>query len=358
MIVPILAAAIDTTPKTIHKFFGPMVTGVTVSHTGRVFANFPRWGDPVVNSVVEIKGGKESAYPNAAWNAPGKGPNRFVCVQSVVVDPKDRLWVVDAAAPNLADTLPGAPKLVCVDLATNRVTRVIHFPESVVHATSYLNDVRFDYTRGPKGYAFITDSSSKGPNAIIVVDLATGTSWRRLNAHPSVKPEPGYVPVVEGQKLMMRKRYGTPTPAKLGSDGIAIVPKQDKLYYCPLTSPRLYSVPISMLVNRRMKDEDVANAVVDEGTKGPSDGMIASVTGTLFVTDYVRHQVKRRETDGSYVSVIQLKSYEWPDTLSIGPDGWLYVTANQLQRQKAYQVVDKRMKPYRLVRARVGAMAQ
>ncbi len=360
MILPIALIALPPS-QTVHEFYGPMVTGITVSKTGRLFVNFPRWGDRVTAAVAEIKNGKEVPYPNAAWNrlpAKGLGIDRFMCVQSVVVDPKDRLWVVDAAAVNLQDTLPGAPKLVCIDLKTNRVSRVIRFPESVVHATSYLNDVRFDYTRGAKGYAFMTDSSSKGPNGIVVVDLATGDSWRRLNDHPSTKAEPGYVPVVEGQKLMMRKRFGLPEPAKLGSDGIAIAPRKDRLYYCPLTSPKLYSVPISILIDRTKKEEDVASAVVDEGLKGPSDGLIASADGTLFVTDYVKNQVKRRNADGTYTPVIQLKPYEWPDTMSIGPGGWLYVTANQLQRQKNYRVKDMRMKPYRLVRAQVGAIAQ
>ena len=357
--IPMFAALAALAPaQTVHEFYGPMVTGVTVSHKGRVFANFPRWGDPVRNSVVEIRGGREVAYPNAAWNRPGKGPNPFICVQSVVVDPKDRLWVLDPAAPRLADTLPGAPKLVGIDLRTNRVFRVYHFPERVAGGTSYLNDVHFDYGRGRAGYAFITDSSSKGPNAIVVLDLATGESWRRLNEHPSVKAQPGYVPTVEGQRLMMRKKYGQPTPAKLGADGIAIAPKADRLYYCPLTSPKLYSVSISALVDRSRTDDDVAATVKDLGAKGPSDGMLASADGTLYVTDYVRHQVKRRNADGSYTAVIQLKPYEWPDTLALGPGGWLYVTANQLQRQKEYRVVDKRVKPYRLVRARVGAAAQ
>lgn len=360
MILPIALAALPPA-ETVHQFYGPMVTGITVSKTGRVFANFPRWGDRVPAAVVEIKNGREIPYPNATiGHLPSKGLGRdhFVCVQSVVVDPKDRLWVLDPAAVNLQDTTPGAPKLVGIDLKTNRIFRTIRFPESVAHATSYLNDVRFDYTRGAKGYAFITDSSSKGPNGIIVVDLSTGESWRRLNDHPSTKAEPGYVPVVEGQRLMMRKKFGTPVPAKLGSDGIAIAPKRDRLYYCPLTSPKLYSVSISALIDRSKKDPEVEATVKDEGVKGPSDGMIASADGTLYVTDYVKHQVKRRNADGSYTSVIQLKSYEWPDTLAIGPGGWLYVTANQLQRQKTYRVKDERVKPYRLVRARVGAVAQ
>ena len=116
VLAPLLLAPLQT----FHTFPGPMPTGVTVSQKGRVFVNFPRWGDPVVNSVVEIVGGREVPYPNTAWNRPGKALGRFICVQSVVVDPQDRLWVVDAAAPKLQDTLPGGPKLVRIDLKRNR----------------------------------------------------------------------------------------------------------------------------------------------------------------------------------------------------------------------------------------------
>ena len=343
--------------QTVHRFFGPMPTGVAVSKTGRTFVAFPRWGDPVKATLVEIMNGREVPYPNPAKQKLGSKEN-FICVQSVVTDPKDRLWVVDAAAPKLADTLPGGPKLVRFDLKTNKIERVYHFPETVAKPTTYLNDVRFDLTRGRAGYAFVTDSSSHGPNAIIVLDLASGASWRRLNDHPSTKAEPGLVPVVEGQRLMMRKKFGLPTPPKMGADGIAISPRRDRLYYCPLVSRTLYSVSISALVDRSQDDEAVAATVRNEGKKGASDGILAAADGTLFVTDYERHQVKRRNGDGSYAPVIQLPSHEWPDTLALGPGGWLYVTANGLHRQKEYRVEDMRVKPYRLVRTRVGAMAQ
>ena len=54
--------------QTVHRFYGPMVTGVTVSKTGRVFANFPRWGDPVKASVVEIKSGLKSGEEEGSQN--------------------------------------------------------------------------------------------------------------------------------------------------------------------------------------------------------------------------------------------------------------------------------------------------
>ena len=222
---------------------------------------------------------------------------------------------------------------------------------------SYLNDVRFDLTRGRMGYAFITDSSTRGANGIVVLDLATGKSVRRLNDHPSTKADGSLTLVVEGQRLLMRKRFGNPTKPTIGSDGIAIAPAKDRLYYCPLVSRKLYSVSISALVDPNKSDEGVAATVKDEGAKGASDGMVADANGTLYVTDFERAQVKRRNPDGSYVPVIQLAPYEWPDTLALGPGGWLYVTANQLQRQKAYRVKDMRVRPYSLVRAKVGAVA-
>ena len=94
----------------------------------------------------------------------------------------------------------GGPKIICIDLNTNQITKKILFPQAVALPTSYLNDIRFDLRRGKEGIAFITDSSQNGPNAIIVVDLASGESWRRLNNHPSTKPEDiqTFLPIVEG----------------------------------------------------------------------------------------------------------------------------------------------------------------
>src|SRR4051812_6920071 len=47
---------------------GPMPTGVTVSKAGRIFLNFPRWGDNVEYTVAELKDGKLTAYPNLEFN--------------------------------------------------------------------------------------------------------------------------------------------------------------------------------------------------------------------------------------------------------------------------------------------------
>jgi sugar lactone lactonase YvrE len=181
----------------VAQFHGPMPTGVTVSHSGRIFVNFPKWGDQVEFTVAELKNGEAVAYPDAAINRPSSDadPEALVSVQSVVVDPRDRLWILDTGSPMHKPTAHGGPKLVCVDLERNRAGKTILFPQDVALPTTYLNDVRFDLRRGEDGMAFITDSSDQGPNGIIVVDLASGTSWRRLHDHPSTTAEPGFLPL-------------------------------------------------------------------------------------------------------------------------------------------------------------------
>jgi sugar lactone lactonase YvrE len=167
----------------VAHFDGAMPTGVTVSHKGRIFVNFPKWGDRVEFTVAEIRDGRLVAYPNEAANQTDSDnpAAAFVSVQSVVVDPVDRLWILDTGSPMFQPTRYGGPKLICVDLESDRIAKTILFPQEVALPTTYLNDIRFDLRRGGGGMAFITDSSDQGSNGIIVVDLASGESWRTCN---------------------------------------------------------------------------------------------------------------------------------------------------------------------------------
>ncbi|GAA4574593.1 L-dopachrome tautomerase-related protein [Micromonospora coerulea] len=345
----------------VHTFTGPMPTGVTVSHTGRIFVNFPLWGDEVPATVVELRDGQEVPFPDQRWNSPSSDDDAkaFVSVQSVVVDPADRLWVVDTGSPMVRPTKPGGPKLVRVDLDTDTVAQVITFPTDVALPTTYLNDVRFDLRRGDAGVAYITDSAHSGPNGIIVVDLATGASWRRLHDHPSTKAEPlaAFRPVVEGRPFLERPPQGSPKPPATGSDGIAISADGSRLYYCPLASRRWYSVATDALADPSLSEERVWATVVDEGDKGGgSDGLETDDAGRFYLTSYEHNAVLRRRPDGAFETLVHDPRLLWPDTLSVASDGHLYVTANQLHRQPRHQGgQDLRRKPYALFRTPIDA---
>lgn len=346
----------------VHTFTdGPMPTGVSVSHTGRIFVNFPKWGDEVPATVVELVDGAVKPYPSAEANqAKSKAdPDAFVSVQSIVIDPADRLWVLDTGSPLFEETQRGGPKLVCIDLTTDEITQTILFEPDVALPTTYLNDVRFDLRQGEAGFAYITDSSDQGPNGIIVVDLASGAAWRRLHDHPTTKalPPGEMVPVAEGRVFAERSAGEAPQPVKMGADGIAISHDGERLWYCPLISRRWYSVDTAALRDRALSDEDVAATVVDHGDKGGgADGLESDDQGRLYATNWEHNAVLRRLPDGEMQTLVHDERLLWPDTMSVARDGHLYVTANQLHRQAKYQDgQDLRVYPYHLFRFAIDA---
>ena len=363
---PAASSAAVTLPQTqttgeleqVATFNGPMPTGVTVSQTGRIFVNFPRWGDPVAATVAELVDGQAVPYPSAEVTALdlANAAETFVSVQSVVVDPDDRLWVLDTGSINFAPVVEGGPKLVGIDLSTNKIFKTIRFSGDVVLPTTYLNDVRFDLRRGEGGVAYITDSSGTGPNGIIVVNLASGTSRRLLNNHPSTQAQKNFLPFVEGRPLMERVPNESPKYLALGSDGVAISSDGSRLYYCPLASRRLYSVATGALLDTSLSAAQVAETVRDEGMKPASDGLESDAEGRVYATAYEQNAVTRLKQNGLYETVVSNPRILWPDTLSLAGDGYLYFTANQLHRQASYHNgQDLRVKPYSLFRVKVDA---
>ncbi len=343
----------------VTLFYGPMPTGVAVSRTGRTFVCYPRWGEPVDYTVAEIKNGRAVPYPDRDMNQLNtrQPTDNFVSVQSVVIDPQDRLWILDTGSINFEPTIPRAPKLVCVDLTQDKIVKRIDFSPAVALSTTYLNDVRFDMTHGSEGTAYITDSSTDGPNAIIVVDLGSGQSWRKLEGDPSVTAQSNFVPIVEGQPLLNRPPGGTESYLHFGADGIAISNDGRTLYYCPLASRHLYSIPTDALADRNLPPAKVSAAVHDLGVRDyASDGLASDAQGRLYLTDYEHNAIHRRSPDGRDEIIAQDSRMIWPDSMAVGPNGYLYFTCNQVNRMpRFHHGEDLRKQPYVLFRTKADA---
>ncbi len=308
--------------------FAHQVTGVSVTPTGRIFVNFPRWTDDAPVSVAELlPGGKLRPYPNEAWNGWRNAHaskmsvgDHFVCVQSIVADTHGALWVLDPAAPGNEKILPGGPKLVRIDLATDTVTKVIRFPDDVALQGTYLNDIRFS-PDGRTGY--ITDSGTRG--AIIVVDLQAGTSFRALDGDASTQMEKDVVVKVDGAPL---RRPDGRQPA-FAADGIALSNDGQTLYWQALTGRTLYAVPTAKLVAGTASSTMKA-AVRKVGTTNVADGLWMARSGTLYITSPADNAVKTWR-DGTLKVAVSDPRLRWPDTMSEGPDGTIYVTASHIQ---------------------------
>lgn len=342
----------------VHAFYDAMPTGVTVSETGRIFVNFPRWGDNVPFTVGEIRDGKVVAYPNAAINKenPNDPSDGLISVQSVVADGQGRVWLLDTAAPGFADPKPRGAKLVAIDLASNKVVKRLVFPDNVMLPSTYVNDMRFDFRNGAEGTVYLTDSSLRGPGAIIVMDIASGRAMRRLSGVPATSVDPAFVPVVEGLPVMVEGADGKPKPLGVSSDGIALSADGQTLYFTPLSSRHLYAVSTALLRDASVSEQQLAAAVQDLGEKGASDGMEADADGAVYAGDYEHNSIRKRLPDGQWQTLVHDPRLLWPDTLSIGPDGYLYFIANQLHRQAAFRGgQDQRQKPYSLLRLKIDA---
>jgi len=327
--------------------FGHQVTGVTVSRDGRIFVNFPRWSEDAPVSVAELKDGKPVPFPDEEWNgyrnarADEVDPKtHFVCVQSVVADGQDRLWVVDAAAPAMAHVVKDGPKLVGIDLKTNRVVKTIPFDTSTVLQASYINDVRI----APDGKtAYLTDSGAEG--ALIVVDLDSGSAKRVLSGHASTMPDKSVTVQYDGKPLRRPDGRGV----EFSADGIALSPDGKTLYWQAIKGKTLYSLPTDALtgwatasfVPETLSDRTLESKIVTVGENGPADGLlIARKDGRMYVTSPQDNAVKVRDLTGKgsgLTTLVQDPQLRWPDTFSEGPDGTIYVTTSHIQDSADYK---------------------
>ncbi len=325
----------------VASFPDAQVTGIGVSrNTGRIFVNFPYWEDPHGLSVGEL--GANSAltpFPDEAWNAKvGDPAKRFVCVQSVVVDDEDNLWVLDPGSPKMEGVVPGGAKLVKIDLRTNKVVQVIPFDEQIASPKSYLNDVRIDLRRR---VAYITES---GEGSLVVVDLPSGKARRVLKGSPLTVAEPTEV-VVDGIH---------PTDPKTGktltfhADGIAFDQDTGTVYFHPLTGHSLYKVHADDLLNAGLDDAALSQRVTKVGTTPKCDGMLEAKNGRVLLTAIEEDGIAEVDPrTGQTKFLVKDKRLQWPDTMAWGPKETLYVTTSQIHRvPKNNKGVNLRSEPY------------
>jgi sugar lactone lactonase YvrE len=308
----------------VTQFKGVQVTGVTVTPEGRIFANFPRWRENVPFSVVEVMpDGTHRPYPDDSWNTWHGKPvdNSFTCVQSVFAH-KNHLYVLDPSSP-LMKGVVGKAKLYRFELTTNKLDKTWTFDQEVAPENSYLNDFRID---DQEQKIFITDS---GLGGIVVLDMKSGEAKRLLDKHPSTKSENVTLTV---DKTEWKKQ--------IHSDGIAISPVDNKLYYHALTGYTLYRVPTEALATDLRDETKLVKQVEKLGVTPAPDGMTFDKHGNLYMADLERNAVSYRTPEGEMKILIQDERIKWPDTLTIDNENHLVFTDSLLQAAGPGKAVD------------------
>ncbi|XP_076160610.1 dopaminechrome tautomerase [Ptiloglossa arizonensis] len=302
----------------------------------RMYLTVPRWkeGVPVTLgttfavAVNRQTAPKLEAFPS--WDMQKIDDCRaFQFVQNVEIDPMGRMWVLDSGrtATMTTEKKTGCPpRLVILELEKNETLLIHEFPPHVARrGTAYLNDIVLDHEDG--GLAYITDSDKDDPG-IIVYSLANNTSWKVR--HDSMKVE------AEAAKFMVHK---TPVNVPIPVNGIALSPASNndrQLYYSPLSSFHLYSIPTSAL---KSNVSNIDSFVKELGRKSSqSDGMTMSATGVLYFGLLADDAVSMWDTkqSASFSTGMRVISrdherLQWPDTFAFDEDGNLHCITNSLQ---------------------------
>ncbi|WP_296250084.1 SMP-30/gluconolactonase/LRE family protein [Pseudomonas sp. UBA4194] len=333
----------------VAAFTGPGPSGIAVTPQGRTFVGFPRHADDHSGMTLgELVNGKLVPYPSADISLPSglSDAKRLVSVHGMTLDKRGRLWLIDDGKRAGKEGIPaGAAKVVGIDLASNTIVTSIEL-KAALRQDSHMNDLRIDLTHGSQGTAYVADSSFGEDPALVVVDLASGKQRRVLTGDRSIVAQKDFVTQLDGVPM----RYdGKNTPFPHGGvDGLALTPDGSRLFYSPLTSRHLWSVPTAALADFSLDDPRLAAQIKDEGEKVMVDGMDMDAQGRLYMTDAEHHQVLRRWPDGRLDVVLRDPRLVWPDGVFVTADS-VYVTLGQWSRMgKGF---DTRQPPYLLVKA-------
>ena len=339
-------------PEVVAEFPDHWPSGIAPARDGRLFLSFPRLDRvkaPI--NLAELIDGEAFAFPDELINTldPTDAKHRFVNIHGIALGPRQRLLALDTGTFSRESCDPSAAKLYVIDLDRNAIVHGIGFPHDVCLPTSYLNDLVIDYARGKAGYAYISDAGTNGPNGIVVVDLDSGKSWRRLSGDSSVRPSatPGFGIATESGTIRIN----------VGIDGIALSPDGRTLWWTPLGSYGLYSIETEVLVAPHPDPEWVARHVVAYPARDfASDGLDCDRDGRVYFTDVTHGTLQRLiPSQKRYEKLLHGERFLiWPDSVKLGPERLVYMTDSQVNRMPSWNAGrDLRTPPYRLYRAAI-----
>jgi len=288
------------------------IGNVAVNRDGRLFFTVHPQARPPGNKLLEYVAGAAVPYPSVSVQN-----DLFDTVLGLAIDRFNRLWTIDHGFHGLR-----AARLIGIDLDTNEIVHDRTFDKSIAPAGSFLQDLQVS---ADGRTVVIADASivRKSP-AIIVYDLEKDEVRRVLESHESVSAEP-FMIRTGGREM---KFLGGIVALRGGIDGIALGP--DWLYYGALNGSTLYRVRLDDLRNENLTPAELANRVERFSNKPLSDGFSIDVAENIYITDIEHNAVFVVGPERELATLIQSESVRWPDALSFGPDGYLYLADSAL----------------------------
>jgi sugar lactone lactonase YvrE len=302
-----------------------LCNAVAIDRNGTMILGLPRWtGMEQTPSVARVGAdGSLVPLPGGGWNQwrPGDdGREAFVQVNALHIFGDGSLWIVDQGTPDRKTTLPGAQKLVQMDPVDGRVLKVLRFDAEILPEGAQMNDLRVFGSR-----LYVTDS---GLGGVIVHDVATGRTLRRLSRHPLLG---------HGAGLPLRGTGGRPLQDANGerpqvqSDLIEMTADGRWLYVSTPTGP-WRRIPVALLNDPVVDDAAIAAAIETVYHAPTLNGSAIDTHGNLLLCDAEHRRITVLAPDGRVATLITDDRLVNPDALFITADRRLYVPAPQTER--------------------------
>lgn len=312
-----------------------LMQGAKVDSKGNIYVSTARWGGPEIPATLSklVKKGKEwrlQPFPSKALNDVNN-PKGLKAVLGFEIDRNDVMWILDQGHVAGQPSGPGDEKLIGWDLKSGKEVARYEFSEQDSdRKCSFLNDVAVD---NDAGVVYISDSGifcNPLKGGILVYDIKANKAKRVLSAPEFVNNE-DFTFQIHGREVLKAKD-GKPNPMKTGADGIALSGDKKTLYWTNLTGNRLLSLPTALIRDFSKSEDDVKKAVKVEATlPSNTDGMTADRAGNLYMTALTLNGLMKRDAKTGQVSTfVSHNDISWPDTLSWGPKGSLYLVSNHL----------------------------
>ena len=352
------------------------IGGITQMPDGQLIVGYhPFYQTATSTQVAVLNADRRSTTPypagisqtcrnaDGSFKAPVNGKYDF-CLDWVLgfhTDTNGILWILDSVkSTDKADPVHPRPaalhaKLVGWNTKTNTLFKVIDLDSSTISESQH-NDFAVDLKHNViviADEAIGENSNGAGTKAaLVVVDIATGTSRRLLQADAHMIPNP--------DPIRWDAQGGVPAASwnlGVGVDGIALDKNQEWLYFAPLSGYEMYRIRMTDLLNTALTPAQLSAKVECYAKKPYNGGLTIDNNNNLYLTVVGSRAIGIIPADTRvYRDYVSDPNMIWPDGVTYNSDGYMYSGAAQLILAGPFQAnatpvgTARNSAPYRIYR--------